>query len=64
MMEPYFVPDEFIRTPPRGHLEQALYVKHIDIRGILVQPTMRYDKVECGNLILEYLMSAHGPQVR
>lgn len=62
-MEPYLVPDEFIRTPPRGHLEQALYVKHIDIRGKLVQPPMRYDKVDGGNLILEYLMSAHGPQV-
>ena len=63
-MEPYFVPDELIRTPPRDHLEQALYMKHLDIRGKLVQSPMRYDKVEGGNLILEYLISADGPQVR
>lgn len=62
-MEPYVVPDELIKPPPRGHLERALYLKHVDISGRLVKPPMRYDKVEGGNLILEYLISAHGPQV-
>ena len=63
-MEPYMVPDEFIKTPPRDHLGRALYVKHVDIRGKRVQPPMRYDKVEGGNLMLDYLVSADGPQVR
>lgn len=57
------VPDEFIKTPPKDHLIQALYVKHVEIRGRWVQGPMRYDKVEGGNLILDYLISAKGPQV-
>ena len=63
-MDPYMVPDEFIKTPPKDHLIQALYVKHVEIRGRWVQGPMRYDKVEGGNLILDYLISAKGPQVR
>ena len=62
-MEPYFVPDEFLHPPPR-HLESALYLKHIDIRGRLVQPPIRYDRVEGGCLFLEYLISTEGQQVR
>lgn len=57
------VPDEFIKAPPRDHLGNAMYVKHINIRGRWVQPPLRYDKVEGGNLMLEYLVSANGPQV-
>lgn len=63
MMEPYFVPDDLIKPPPPDHLEQALYMKHLDIRGRWVQPPMRYDKWEGGNLILEYLITAQGLQV-
>lgn len=63
-MDLYMVPDEFIKTPPKDHLMQALYVKHVEIRGRWVQGPMRYDKVEGGNLILDYLISAKGPQVR
>ena len=63
-MEPYFVPDEFLHPPPPGHLERALYLKHIDIRGRLVQPPIRYDRVEGGCLFLEYLISTAGQQVR
>ena len=62
VMNPYEIPDEFIITPPPGHLERALYVKHVDIHGRLVRPPMKYNKVEGGNLFLEYLMSAHGQQ--
>ena len=58
------VPDEFIKIPPKDHLIQTLYVKHVEIRGRWVQQPMRYDKVEGGNLILDYLISAKGPQVR
>lgn len=63
MMEPYVVPEELIRPPPHDHLAKALYIKHLDIRKRRVQPPMRYDKVDGGNLMLEYLMSAYGPQV-
>lgn len=63
-MEPYFVPDEFLHPPPRGHLERVLYLKHIDIRGRRVQPPIRYDRVDGGCLFLEYLISTDGPQVR
>lgn len=62
-MEPYFIPDEFIRPPPAGHLERALYMKHVDIHGRLVRPPMKYNKVEGGNLLLEYLTSERGQQV-
>ena len=62
MINPYEILDEFIRPPPAGHLERALYVKHVDIHGRLVRPPMKYNKVEGGNLFLEYLMSAHGQQ--
>lgn len=58
------MPDEFLHPPPPGHLERALYLKHIDIRGRLVQPPIRYDRVEGGCLFLEYLISTEGPQVR
>ena len=61
-MEP--VPDEFLHAPPPGHLERALYLKHIDIRGRRVQPPIRYDKVGGACLFLEYLISTEGPQVR
>lgn len=57
------MPDEFLHPPPPGHLERALYLKHIDIRGRLVQPPIRYDRVEGGCLFLEYLISTDGPQV-
>ena len=63
-MGPYFVPDEFLHPPPPGHLERVLYLKHIDIRGRLVQPPIRYDRVEGGCLFLEYLISTEGQQVR
>lgn len=56
------VPDEFIKTPPKDHLIQALYVKHVEIRGRWVQGPMRYDEVKGGNLILDYLISAKGPR--
>lgn len=62
MTNPYEIPDQFIKPPPVGHLERALYVKHFDIQGRLVRPPMKYDKVEGGNLFLEYLMSAHDQQ--
>ena len=62
-MDPYCIPDEIIKPPPADHLQKAMYVKHFDIHGRLVRPPMRYDKVEGGNLLLEYLMSAQGPQV-
>lgn len=62
VMNLYEIPDEFVRPPPAGHLERALYVKHVDIHGRLVRPPMKYNKVEGGNLFLEYLMSAHGQQ--
>ena len=58
------MPDEFLHPPPPGHLERALYLKHIDIRGRRVQPPIRYDRVEGGCLFLEYLISTDGPQVR
>ena len=61
-MNPYHIPDDLILPPPVGHLERALYVKHLDIYGRLVRPPMRYNRVEGGNLFLEYLMSAHGQQ--
>ena len=61
-MDPYYIPDEFITPPPAGHLEKALYVKHVDIRGRLVRPPMKYNKVEGGNLFMEYLISARGQQ--
>lgn len=61
-MDPYYIPDDIILPPPVGHLERALYVKHVDIYGRMVRPPMRYNKVEGGNLFLEYLMSAHGQQ--
>jgi len=57
------VPDEFIKTPPKDHLIQALYVKHVEIRGKRVQGPMRYDEVKGGNLILDYLISAKGPRI-
>ena len=59
---PYEIPDEFIITPPAGHLERALYVKHVDIHGRRVRPPLKYNKVEGGNLFLEYLISANGQQ--
>lgn len=61
-MDPYYIPDEFILPPPAGHLERALYVKHVDIHGRLVRPPMKYNKMEGGNLFMEYLISAHGQQ--
>ena len=62
VMNPYEIPDKFIITPPPDHLEQALYVKHVDIHGRLVRPPLKYNKVDGGTLFLEYLMSAHGQQ--
>ena len=62
-MDPYCIPDEIIKPPPPDHLQKAMYVKHFDIHGRLVRPPMKYNKVEGGNLLLEYLMSAQGPQV-
>lgn len=62
-MDPYGIPDDMITIPPKDHLQTVKYVKHFDIQGNRVRPPMKYNKMEGGNLFLEYLMSVQGPQV-
>ncbi|XP_032240569.2 probable RNA-dependent RNA polymerase 1 isoform X2 [Nematostella vectensis] len=59
----YIIPHEFIQAPPADHLTTTLYVKHVNIHGKWVQPPILYNKLEGGNLFIEYLITTHGHQV-